>query len=257
MIGRGFDTVLMYFVARLALMTSNDAKSLLPPVAITAFIMAGAGFLETSTIFSPYSHLAAFREWTWIVETESELRYGYTRALGSTSQPIYFGMAMMLIAGLLWSIRGYGKSLILHPGAALAAFIAALTSLSSGPLIGCVMLVFFNAFVKRVSLIKPALWYLLGLLIFIEIASNRHFYNLIDYLAINQQNAWYRTRLLEVAFNQWQEYWLFGTGGVTPNHWGPMIDGRWYVDLVNHFVILALYGGFCPTARTTARSATR
>jgi hypothetical protein len=47
-----------------------------------------------------------------------------------------------------------------------------------------------------------------------------------------------------VAFNQWQEYWLFGTGGVTPNHWGPMIDGRWYVDLVNHFVILALYGGF-------------
>lgn len=243
MIGRGFDTVLMYFVARYALMTASDAKGMLSPLALTALFMAVMGALESAQIFSPYSKLAAFRGWQWIVETESELRFGFTRALGSTSQPIYFGMAMMLITGLLWSMRGYSKSFIIHPGSSIAGIFGAFTSLSSGPLIGCAMLVFFNAFVKRISLIRPALWGLLALLILIEIASNRHFYNLIDYIAINKQNAWYRTRLLEVAFAQWREFWLFGMGGATPNHWGQMIDGRWYVDLVNHFIILSLYGG--------------
>lgn len=245
MVGRGFDTVLMYFVARIAIMTIDDVKDIMMPLAITAVYMCGIGILEAMMLYSPYESLQAFRTWTWIVDTgdASEMRYGFHRAKASTSQPIYYGMAMMLIAGILWSTRVYRTTQIANSSSIFAAFIGALTSFSSGVWIGCALLVLFNAFVKRVSAIKPAIYILSFSFIFLEILSNRHFYNLIDYLAMNSKNAWYRTRLLEVAITRLEEFWLFGVGNNTPHHWGTAIDGRWYIDLVNHFLILALYGG--------------
>jgi hypothetical protein len=174
----------------------------------------------------------------------TEYRYGFLRAAGSTEVPIYFGIALMLIAGLLMSMRGFTKSFLINPISIVAALLGALASLSSGPWIASALLVFFHGFAKRTNLIKPALILLAFVAIFLEVASNRHFYHLIDYVAINKQTAWYRTRLLEVAVSRWQEFWLFGVGGNSVNHWASLIDGRKHVDIVNHFVIIALYGGF-------------
>lgn len=243
MIGRGFDTVLMYFVARLALMTIDDVKNILIPIAITALYMCAMGVLEAMMLYSPYSSFQAHRGWTWIAK-EAELRLGFLRAVVSTSVSIYFGMAMMLITGMLWSMRGYGKPLIVNPGSIIAAFIGALTSLSSGPWSACALLIIFSAFVKRTALIKPMLIFVSITIIFVEIASNRHFYHLIGYLALDGSTAWYRARLLEVAFSQWREFWLLGVGDNWPHHWGAILDGRKHIDVVNHFIILALYGGF-------------
>ena len=245
MVGRGFDTVLMYFAARIAIITIDDVKDIVLPIAVTAIYMCGIGILEAMMLYTPYESLQAFRTWTWIVDTGdvSEMRFGFHRAKASTSQPIYFGMAMMLITGILWSTRVYRIRLVANTSSIFAAFIGAITSFSSGVWIGCALLVSFNLFIKRVSAIKPVLYFLFFTFLFLEILSNRHFYNLIDYLAMNSKNAWYRTRLLEVAFTRLEEFWLFGVGNNTPHHWGTAIDGRWYIDLVNHFLILALYGG--------------
>ncbi len=241
MIGRGLDTVLVYFVARMALTSPEDAKSLYWGLALTALAMCAAGVYEALTWNSPYhrfSTAAALR-----ADGYEEIRYGMLRAQASTTVSIYFGLAMMLVTGLLWSIRGYAERAFAFRLSILAAFAATLSSLSSGPWLAMFMLIGMNLFYRRPSMVKPLVYALIILAIALEIASNRHFYNLIDYLALDKHTAWYRTRLLEVAFSRWSDYWLFGVGSNWPHHWGAMVDGRLFVDVVNNFLIIALYGG--------------
>jgi hypothetical protein len=49
--------------------------------------------------------------------------------------------------------------------------------------------------------------------------------------------------LIEVAVTHVSDFWLIGVGSNWPHHWGPILDGRNHVDVVNHFLIVALYGG--------------
>ena len=46
-----------------------------------------------------------------------------------------------------------------------------------------------------------------------------------------------------MAFSQLHEFWLVGTGANSPHHWGALLDGRQHIDVVNHFLIVAIYGG--------------
>ncbi len=242
MIGRGFDTVLMYFLARITVRSPEDVKGLYTGLAITAVFMGLLGVCESAGYAAPYASLTDHRFWRWI-DKYDQYRYGFLRAKGSTSVHIYFGIAMMLLMGLLWSLRGYVKSQVIFFIAVSSALLGALSSMSSGPWIACFALILFIWLERRPGLIKPGLYLLIAISIFLEIISNRHFYNLIDYLALDPHTAWYRTRLLEVAFSQWREYWLVGVGSNWPHHWGEILDGRDHIDIVNHFLIVAIYGG--------------
>lgn len=240
MIGRGLDTLLMYFVARMALVRRDDAYGLFAALGIAALAMCAAGVYEAVTWSSPYHR---FSNGQLRADGYSEIRHGMLRAQASTLNSIYFGMAMTLVTGLLWSIRGYVNKRYAFLLALLAAVIAGLSSLSSGPWMAMFALFLINVFYIRPRLIKPALRLLLVMIIFVEFASNRHFYNLIDHLALDSQTAWYRTRLLEIAVSQWRDYWIVGVGSNWPHHWAQLLDGRQHIDVVNNFVIIALYGG--------------
>ena len=242
MIGRFFDTVLMYFIARLSLTSIEDMKATYVPLAITALIMGGLGAYEAITTYSPYSNMISYRSWSWI-NKPPESRYGFMRAQASTSVPIFFGMAMMLLAGWLWALKGYVNNIFFHFVVVLAAILASLSSMSSGPWIACFMLIILRFYQGREKLIKPSLYALIFLAILLEVISNRHFYNLIDYIALNSQTAWYRTRLLEIGVANLHEYWLFGVGSEWPHHWAKQLDGRGHIDIVNHFLIVALQAG--------------
>lgn len=242
MIGYGFDTVLMYFVARLGIRSIQDAGGMAFPLFCIAAFMCVMGWQESYTTSSPYVGLDSYRTWVWIAK-EPEFRLGMMRAKVSTSVHIYFGMAMMLIAGIAWAIRSNPRVRKMSTFTALFAAVGGLASMSSGPWLAIVTLIFCNLYILRPSLIKPTLYLMLAVAIFLELASNRHFYNLIDYLALNSTTAWYRTRLLEVAVAQWRDYWLVGSSGIDINYWGGLLDGRRHIDLVNHFVIVAVNGG--------------
>lgn len=242
MIGYGFDTVLMYFVARLGIRSIQDAGGMAFPLFCIAVFMCIMGWQESYTTNSPYVGLDSYRTWVWIAK-EPEFRLGMMRAKVSTSVHIYFGMAMMLIAGIAWAIRSNPRVRKMSTFTALFAAVGGLASMSSGPWLAIVTLIICNMYILRPSLIKPTLYVMLAFAIFLELASNRHFYNLIDYLALNSTTAWYRTRLLEVAVAQWRDYWLVGSSGIDINYWGGLLDGRRHIDLVNHFVIVAVNGG--------------
>jgi len=251
MAGRILDTVMMYLAARLALRDINDFKQLITPLVLTALFMGGMGAFEAIMSRSPYDPLYAFGGNPWF-DKEAEYRYGFLRARASTGHAIYFGVVMALLAGILWSLRGMAKSKLVVWIGCGAACVGTLSSLSSGPQIALATLLICGAFFYIPWAIRPAQIALVSLCILVEFASNRHFFQLADYIAISSETAWYRGRLMEVAAERIGEYWFAGVGDNTPNHWGMLIDTRLHVDVVNHFIIVALYGGlfslFCYSA---------
>jgi hypothetical protein len=240
--GRALDTVVLYLAARLSLRSEADLRDLFAPFAATAIAMGLLGAMEAVTTWSPFQPLRAYEAWSWF-EKEPEYRLGLLRAQGSTGHAIYFGIAMTILTGMVFALREMaGRRSVVFIAVAVGA-VGAMASLSSGPQLALVVLVLTSLFLYARPLIKPALVGLTLLCILVEFASNRHFYQLIDYLALNEETAWYRARLLEVAVSHLPEYWLFGVGANWPHHWGAEIDTRQHVDVVNHYVIVALYGG--------------
>ncbi len=244
-IGEGFDSVLMYFLARLALLSIKDAKDIIVPLLLTALIMGTLGIIEAVTSFAPYRELEKYRTWAAGFSTNiNEKRLGLLRAKASTSVHIFFGMAMMLLTSMLWSLRSLTKSKKLLLFSTGIGILGALSSMSSGPWLAVMVIFFCNAYALKPKLIKPTLWAMLGVVLFLEIASNRHFYHLVSYFTLDPSNAWYRARLIEVVFMFWQEYWLVGVGDNSIDHWTQYLDGRDHVDLVNHFLGVAVRTGF-------------
>jgi hypothetical protein len=242
MIGRGLDTVLMYFVVRYSVTSVENLKELGSWLGLVAIIMGTLGIVETITTRTPYEGMEAFRTWSWIAK-EDQFRYGFLRAKGSTDVHIYFGIAMMLLTGILWSINKGFPWRRIGAWSILLGVLGTLSSMSSGPWLGCILMFLFGFYRFRPTLIRPSLYIIVAMSLFLEVASNRHFYNLIDYLALDPHTAWYRTRLIEVAVTHVSDFWLIGVGSNWPHHWGPILDGRNHVDVVNHFLIVALYGG--------------
>lgn len=244
LVGRGLDTVLIYFSVRYTIQNKKDLNNLINPLIICGIIMGVFGVYEAVTYYSPYQKLMDYHAWLWY-KKDLEFRMDFLRAQASTAHPIYFGMTMFFILGLLVSLRGIrNRNKLLLKMGMLGALLGTFSTLSSGPIISVSLLVGFSLLYYKQSMIKPAIYLLILAMISIEFLSNRHFYNLVDYIALSSGNAWYRTRLLEVAFLQWHEYWLFGFKGNVPHHWGVLIDGRNHVDLVNNYIATAIVGGF-------------
>jgi hypothetical protein len=120
--------------------------------------------------------------------------------------------------------------------------------MSAGPQSGIAVFLIVVAFTRFTSLIKPALIAFVLLLIYCETFSNRHCWYLIEYLNPIGGDFWYRSRLIDVAVAQWRDYVLIGVGSNIPNHWGQLIDGRTFVDLVNEYVIVGITGGILSIA---------
>lgn len=244
LIGSFFDTVLMYFAARFAVRTAADFKAMLPPLVAAGIWMGFFGAAEAMTTRSPYQILERYGSWeAWFIKPP-DFRLGMLRAQGSTGHAIYFGMAMTALVGMIFALRKFaGTWLGWLPGLGMA-ILGAFSSLSSGPYIALMLTFILNSFHFMRSLVKPAAIAAAVVAIFAEFASNRHFWDLIDYLALNKGTGWYRSRLLEVAAANWHEWWLAGTGTRPLDHWGQQLDGRNHVDLVNNYVIIAVRGGF-------------
>jgi len=239
LIGSGLDTVLMYFAARYSIQSKEDIVGLYKWLSISALIMCIAGLYEAITWSTPYQKLIGGSH---RIHGYSEIRYGFLRAQASTQISIYFGMAMLMITGIIWAARGYvSKKRVKFT--LIVSTLATLSSFSSGPWLGLVLLISLNLLYFKKILIKPLIYMMFLIMFLLELLSNRHFYHLIDYLAIDSNSAWYRTRLMEIAISQVHEYWLYGVGGNWPHHWANLLDGREQIDVVNHFIITALYGG--------------
>lgn len=243
MVGRGLDTTLMYFVARYYITSVDDLKGMANWLILVAAVMGLLGLLESFNVLSPYSAAKAFRPWD-VMSISSEIqqyRYGLVRAKGSASVHIYFGTSMLIVTGILWSInKGFPLGRFGRWGI-LLGILGTISSVSSGPWMGCAVMFSIGLYRYKPHLIRPTIYFILLLFLFLEVASNRHFYHLVSYITLDAGTAWYRARLLEIAVSHLSEYWFFGFGTRFPSHWADLLDGT--LDIVNHFLMVAIYGG--------------
>ena len=238
------DTVLMYFVSRRVFTDRGSYSELLLPLSITAIVAGGLGIQEAFTGSSPLRSLFKYHAWVW-VRKEDMYRLGLLRAQGATAHAIYYGVCMLVVVGFLFSLkpRRGSKRLLLWQISMLFGVSGVLMSLSSGPVTALGAFVIFLAFYKFPGLIKPAILSAFAMAFVLQLVSNRSVFYLVCYIDPIGGGSWYRAKLIEVAFQQIHEYWLFGTGGQRPDHWGPMIDSRKHVDLVNNYIIQMVDGG--------------
>jgi hypothetical protein len=244
MIGSGFDTLLMYLMARRVFAAPSEAPRMVWGLVISALVLAPLAFLENASRWSPwvYALLSQFGL-SLFKGGGSEVRWGMFRAFSSTQVPIFFGLAMMLVAGLLFSFRqAFRPRWLLYLGL-VASICCVFSSLSSGPWLSLLVVAGLSVFYWQRRLIMPAIVGAVLMIGALEALSNRHFYHLIDRLSMGSDNAYYRSRLMEVAVNHIDEYWAFGAGGSSLEDWGQEIDGRGMVDMVNNYIIVACYGG--------------
>ena len=250
--GAFMDTVLVYLAARLTLTRKADFISAAKALCFMILISATLGITESLTGWTPYMGLraysAALRGGLSGEGARHGLRHGLYRASVSGANSIVFGMSFVFLMPFLLTLwKASGRWRGVATVSLTAAVVGTFSSMSSGPFMFIVVFCACALLILRPGLVKPVLIGCLLVCVAVEVASNRHFYHLIGYLALGSSAVWYRARLFEVAVGHLHEYWAFGYGFRDPG-WGLLLDGRQYTDACNHYILLAVRHGILASA---------
>jgi len=241
--GDFFDMALPYFAVRLLMTSKNRYILFLKTVSIVTAGLAIFAFYESLT---GHNLLAFGRTLTPGIRLER-----FYRATSTFRHPNYWGpfcaMVGVLSAGLFGNIK---KNKPFYLIVVVLVFLGAFSSMSSGALVTMIGGFGFIAFYRYRHYWKTAVVGIVIMCCLVEVISNRHFYDVIDRVAFQSSTAWYRVKLIEVAFFEggMSDHWITGYGYKDPG-WGPMLDWRNKTDLANHYILkLVRYGliGFIP-----------
>jgi hypothetical protein len=238
--GRGgflMDTWCAYMAARFIVTDRSKLISIIKCIAIAMVPLAILGVIESVTGWQPFAPLWRFSPWFRGGRFVSEGRWGFARAVGPFSHAILFGGVFAMFMPLIYYLRrqkGEWKSLsyiIL-----VIAMLGALSSMSSGPWVMVIVVIFCLVMEKHKQLIKPMFVFLVFSCISIGIASNRPFYHVIVSWANPLGGAgWHRAKLIDLAIEHFSEWWLVGYGAKDPG-WGPWL-GMARTDVTNEYIL--------------------
>lgn len=240
--GRCFDTFMVYFAARVCLTDKGDFKDFVDFIKYPAIVAALLAVYESQTATSLYTSLRQANAWAWSFDTYEARLGSWVRAFGTTLQPIYWGMTMLFTTMLYLASNAVSQKQLTTPTLFFMC-LGVFFSLSTGPIGSMIIVLMLTFLINTKQRFTLFLQLFLVASIMIEIFSNRHFYDMAQYFAMNSVTAWYRSKLMTVAFKNIGEYIFVGVGGNWPNHWARQIDGRALVDVVNQYLVVALNGG--------------
>jgi len=238
------DTWFSYLAARLILTNKWTLISFTKTAAIILTSLAILGVIESVTFWQPFLPLRRFRPWTTPAETYNVPgRWGFGRANGPFGHSILFGGCFVMFLPLIWALRHqrghWGK--LAYPLSAMA-ILGAISSMSSGPW-GMLLVVVFCLFLEKYRRwTKVVLACLVVLCIFAEVGSNRPLYHVIfSYLNLTKGDWWQRAKLIDLAVERIDEWWLAGYGGNDPG-WGRAF-GKNQTDGNNEFLMAGVNYG--------------
>ena len=246
--GTFFNTVMVYFAARLIIRTRNDWMTVIKGFACVGIPVALMAMVQSKTGHNPVGFMQQHYAWGLAPSPDArpEMRMGFYRASVTLPGSIILGLFLAGIAPLaltLWPRSSWPRPAVLIVFGML--MLGACASMSSGPLFAIVVtLALLMAFPLR-RFWPILLVALVANMLFVEVFSNRHFYHVLTGLALNPQTAYYRIGLVEEAFGGGMTgHWLAGYGYVGI---GPGTDNtnfHWmHKDFVNIYVgKLARYG---------------
>jgi O-antigen ligase len=170
-------------------------------------------------------------------------RLGFFRAVGSSGHPIMFGAPFVMFLPLIYCLRyerSYWRSLA-YVLSGVAA-IGALSSMSSGPwmmvlmVVGCLMVEPYGRRLKQFLVLAFVM------AVLVEIVSNRPIYHVVvTYANPIGGTGWHRAMLIDLAVENFNEWWLCGYRGVDPG-WGPSLGMGW-TDITNEYIATGVMYG--------------
>jgi uncharacterized membrane protein len=237
------DTFLAYFAARFCIPDRASAVTAVKFIAITLVPLALLGVIEAVTGWYSYRGLFQYCPWRPGVPKDIEPRWGFTRAQGPFSHPIMFGGCFVMFLPLIWALRhhrGYWGKLA-YPLCGIVV-IGALSSMSSGPWMMLIVVIFCLILEKYRHRLKAVLVGLVVLCVLIEIGSNRPFYHVIvSYADPLGGSGDQRAVLIDCAIEDFGDWWLAGYGE-REVPWGPR-TGMAFVDINNEFILAGVRYG--------------
>jgi hypothetical protein len=239
------DTWCAYLAARFIVTDRAKLISIIKCIAIAMVPLAILGVIESATGWQPYAPLWRFSPWFKGGPVVSEGRHGFARAVGPFSHAILFGGVFAMFLPLIYYFRrekGDWRNLAyVISGVVL---LGALSSMSSGPWVMVIVVIFCIIMEKHKKLIKSMFVFLVFSCISIGIASNRPFYHVIASWANPLGGAgWHRAKLIDLAIDNFDEWWMVGYGDKDPG-WGPYL-GMGRTDVTNEYILNGVrYGIF-------------
>lgn len=236
------DTWFAYLAVRFLLTDRVGFVAVVKSIAVSLIIMAVLGVAESVTGWRPFVMLCGDSPAFMHLMTYT-LRWGLNRAVGPFGHSILFGCCFAMFLPLIyylhhqnnhWRTWSYVFSAIV--------LIGALSSMSSGPWVMVILVIFCLAMEKYASWIKPMLIGFGLLCILITATSNRPFYHVIfDYMDPISGGGWHRAKMIDMAIEHFDEWWLIGYGGRDPG-WGENL-GMAATDITNEFVLAGVEYG--------------
>jgi hypothetical protein len=231
------DTWCAYLAARLIVTDRSKLISIIKCIAIVMVPLAILGVIEAVTHWQPFAPLWRFSPWFRGGRFISEGRWGFARAVGPFSHAILFGGVFAMFLPLIYYFhreKGDWRSLAyIISGIVL---LGALSSMSSGPWVMVIVVIFCLVMEKRKQFVKPLFLLLIFSCISIGIASNRPFYHVIASWANPLGGAgWHRARLIDLAIENFDEWWMVGYGDKDPG-WGQFL-GMGRTDVTNEYIL--------------------
>jgi hypothetical protein len=231
------DTWCAYLAARFIVTDRTNLISIIKCIGIALVPLAVLGVIESVTGWQPYAPLWRFSPWFAGGAFVSEGRFGFARAVGPFSHAILFGGCFAMFLPLIYYLRrekgDWRTFAYIITGIAL---LGALSSMSSGPWVMVIVVIFCLAMEKHKKFIKPLFVFFVISCVLIGIASNRPFYHVIASWANPLGGAsWHRAKLIDVAIERFDEWWMVGYGDKDPG-WGPMF-GMARSDITNEYIL--------------------
>jgi len=231
------DTWCAYMAARFIVVDRMKLISIIKCISIALVPLAILGVIESVTGWQPFISLRRFSPWFVGREFVSHIRFGFVRAIGPFSHAILFGGGFAMFMPLVFYLRHEKKEW--HSFAYILSgivMLGALSSMSSGPWIMVIVVVFCLVMERHKKFIKPLFILLVFLCITVGIASNRPFYHVITSWANPLGGAgWHRAKLIDIAIDKFDEWWMVGYGSKDPG-WGPLL-GMGITDVTNEYIL--------------------
>ena len=242
------DTWLAYMVTRLIITDRTKLICVIKCISIALIPLAFLGCMEAVTGWQPFVPLRRFIPWAPTTgevtrEVTRTVRWGLTRAVGPFSHPILFGSGLAMFLPLIYYLhheKNYWRRLA-YPLSAVT-IVGALSSMSSGPWIMVIVIVFCLAMERYKQWAKPMIIFFILSCVFIEFFSNRTFYHVVfSYASMLGGAGWHRARMIDLAISHFGEWWLAGYGTRTIN-WGMFSSARG-TDVTNQYLVVGLRYG--------------
>ena len=231
------DTWCAYLAARFIVTDRTNLISIIKCISVALIPLAILGVIESVTGWQPFAPLWRFSPWFTGGPFVSEGRYGFARAVGPFSHAILFGGGFAMLLPLIYYLRheknDWRTFAYIISGIAL---LGALSSMSSGPWVMVIVVIFSLIMERHKHLIKPLFILFVLFCILIGVVSNRPFYHVIASWSNPLGGAsWHRARLIDVAIQKFGEWWMVGYGDKDPG-WGPLF-GMSRSDITNEYIL--------------------